>query len=188
MRSTRTTIAIVSVVVAATIGGVTIAGTAGGSTTKHPAASTAVTVDPAAVVPDPSATTTVHTATAVVGGTTESILVDAKGLPLYIYKPDTPTTSRVTGQLAALWPPLTAGAPTAAAGTIGTLTVVATANGRQVGYNGHFLYTFIEDSPGRVTGQGVQNFFVATPAMATDSAASTAGSTTPTPVANGSGY
>jgi predicted lipoprotein with Yx(FWY)xxD motif len=187
MRSNRTTIAIVGVVVA-TIGGVTIAGAAGGSTPMHPAASTLVTMDPAPVAPDPSATTTVHTAAAVVGGTTESILVDAKGLPLYIYKPDTPTTSRVNGQLAALWPPLTADAPTATAGTTGTLTVVGTANGRQVAYNGHFLYTFIEDSPGRVTGQGVQNFFVATPAMATDGAASTAGRTTPTPVVNGYGY
>jgi predicted lipoprotein with Yx(FWY)xxD motif len=188
MRSTRATIAIVGMVVAATIGGVTIAGTAGGSTPKHPAASTAMTLDPAPVVPNPSATTTVHIAQAAVGGTPESILVDAKGLPLYTYKPDTPTTSHVSGQLAALWPPLTASKPTAAAGTTGTLTVVATTNGQQVAYNGHFLYTFIEDSPGRVTGQGVQNFFVATPAMATDGAASTAGSTTPTPVANGYGY
>jgi predicted lipoprotein with Yx(FWY)xxD motif len=188
MRSNRTTIAIVGVVAAATIGGVTIAGTAGGSTPTRPAAATAASVDPAPVVPNPSATTTVHTATAVVGGTTENILVDAKGLPLYIYNPDTPTTSRVNGQLAALWPPLTADAPTAAAGTTGTLTVIGTTNGRQVAYNGHFLYTFIEDSPGRVTGQGVQNFFVATPAMATDSAASTAGSTTPIPVLNGYGY
>jgi predicted lipoprotein with Yx(FWY)xxD motif len=119
---------------------------------------------------------------------TESILVDAKGLPLYIYKPDTPTTSHVTGQLAALWPPLTATAPSAAAGITGILGVVSTTNGQQVAYNGHFLYAFIEDSPGRVTGQGVQNFFVATPATATDSAASTAGGTTPNPVVNGYGY
>jgi hypothetical protein len=27
------------------------------------------------------------------------------------------------------------------------------------------LYTFIEDRPGHVTGQGVQNFFVATPGL-----------------------
>jgi predicted lipoprotein with Yx(FWY)xxD motif len=188
MRSTRTTIAIVGVMVAATIGGVTIAGTAGGSSPKHPAASTALTNVAAPVMTQPSATTTVHTADAVVGGMTETILVDAKGLALYIYEPDTPTVSRVTGQLASLWPPLTASAPTATAGAIGTLTVVATANGRQVAYNGHFLYTFIEDSPGRVTGQGVQNFFVATPAIATDGAASTTGSTTPTAVGNGYGY
>jgi predicted lipoprotein with Yx(FWY)xxD motif len=188
MRSPSTTIAVVGVVVAATIGGVTIAGTAGGSSPKHPAASTALTNVAAPVMTQPSATTTVHTADAVVGGMTETILVDAKGLPLYIYTPDTPATSRVTGQLASLWPPLAANTPAASAGTIGTLTVVATTNGQQVAYNGHFLYTFIEDRPGRVTGQGVQNFFVATPAIATDSAASTTGSTTPTPVGNAYGY
>jgi predicted lipoprotein with Yx(FWY)xxD motif len=188
MRSNRTTLAIVGVIVAATIGGGILVGTAGGSTPKYPAASTASTNAAAPVIPDPSATTTVHTVNAVVGGMTESILVDAKGLPLYTYKPDTSTTSHVTGQLAALWPPLTANAPTAATGITGTLGVVATTNGRQVAYDGHFLYTFIEDSPGHVTGQGVQNFFVATPATATGNAASTAGSSTPTPIANGYGY
>ena len=95
-------------------------------------------------------------------GRTETILVDAKGLPLYIYKPDTPTTSQVSGQLAALWPPVMAATPTAR-GATGTVTSVPTTNGHQVTYNGHFLYTFIEDSPGHVTGQGVQNFFIATP-------------------------
>jgi hypothetical protein len=39
-----------------------------------------------------------------------------------------------------------------------------------VQYNGHFLYTFVEDSPGHVTGQGVQNFFIATPGLSTGSA------------------
>jgi hypothetical protein len=42
---------------------------------------------------------------------------------------------------------------------------VATSSGQQVTYNGHFLYTFVQDSPGHVTGQGVQNFFVATPGI-----------------------
>ena len=84
----------------------------------------------------------------------EVILVNDKGLPLYIYKPDTATTSMVTGELAALWPPLVASAPTGS-GTSGVLAAVPTGSGRQVTYNGHFLYTFVEDSPGQVTGQGV---------------------------------
>jgi predicted lipoprotein with Yx(FWY)xxD motif len=115
----------------------------------------------------------------------ETILVDAQGLPLYIYKPDTATTSHVTGQLAALWPPLVAAAPSAS-GASGRLASVATANGTQVSYNGHFLYTFVEDSPGRVTGQGVQNFFVATPSL-TGSAVSAATSS-PSEPGNGNGY
>jgi predicted lipoprotein with Yx(FWY)xxD motif len=125
---------------------------------------------------------------ATVGGSAEIILVDNKGLPLYFYKPDTAAQSMVTGSLAALWPPLVAGAPTAS-GANGTLKVVSTSNGRQVTYNGHFLYTFIEDSPGHVTGQGVQNFYVATPGIpAIGPATSEAARTSPAPVSGGYGY
>ena len=42
----------------------------------------------------------VRTAQATVNGKTETILVDAQGLPLYYYQPDTATQSPVTGQLA----------------------------------------------------------------------------------------
>ena len=38
-------------------------------------------------------------------------------------------------------------------------------HGDQVAYNGHLLYTFADDQPGQVTGQGVQGFFVATPGL-----------------------
>ena len=111
-------------------------------------------------------------------GTTERILVDAKGLPLYIYEPDTASKSLVTGQLAVLWPPLVASAPTAQ-GATGTLKAVATSSGQRVTYNGHFLYTFVQDSPGHVTGQGVQNFFVAIPGIPSKP------NTAPVPASNG---
>jgi predicted lipoprotein with Yx(FWY)xxD motif len=107
---------------------------------------------------------TVRTASATVGGKTETILVNAGGLPLYFYRPDTAATSLVTGEVAALWPPLTSTAPTAT-GASGKLTVVNDAHGHQVAYNGHLLYTFLSDHAGQVTGQGVQNFFVATPGL-----------------------
>src|SRR5499425_1123398 len=107
---------------------------------------------------------TVRTASATVAGQTETILVNSGGLPLYFYRPDTAAKSLVTGGVAALWPALTAAAPTAA-GATGTLTVVHDAHGPQVAYNGHLLYTFASDHPGQVTGQGVQNFFVATPGL-----------------------
>jgi hypothetical protein len=48
----------------------------------------------------------------------------------------------------------------------GKLTVVNDANGHQVAHDGHLLYTFTGDRAGSVTGQGVQNFFVATPGLA----------------------
>jgi predicted lipoprotein with Yx(FWY)xxD motif len=107
---------------------------------------------------------TVRTASATVAGKAETILVNSGGLPLYFYRPDTAATSLVTGGVAALWPPLTSAAPTAT-GASGKLTVVNDAHGHQVAYNGHLLYTFVSDHAGQVTGQGVQNFFVATPGL-----------------------
>ena len=68
----------------------------------------------------------------------------------------------VDNALAQLWPPLLAKSPDAK-GLPGKLTAVVDELGRQVQYNGHFLYTFVEDSAGHVNGQGVQDFFVATP-------------------------
>jgi predicted lipoprotein with Yx(FWY)xxD motif len=143
------------------IAGISLAAlAAGGSIT---AAST--TGSPAASARAAAASATVRTAPATVGGKTETILVNGHGLPLYYYRPDTATRSLVTGGLAQLWPPLTSAAP-AAAGVSGKLAVLNDVNGRQVTYNGHPLYTFADDRTGQVTGQGVQNFFVATPGLA----------------------
>lgn len=105
---------------------------------------------------------TVHTASAVVGAKTETILVNANGLPLYYFRSDTPTKSRVGGSLGVLWPALLAAKPTAS-GVKGKVVSLRQAAGPQVSYKGHFLYTFVDDSPGHVTGQGVSNFFVVTP-------------------------
>src|SRR5580692_11544772 len=118
---------------------------------------------------------TVRTASATVAGKTETILVNRQGLPLYIYRPDTATSSLVTGGLARLWPPLTSPA-VAGAGVTGQVAVLKEVNGQQVTYNGHPLYTFVDDHAGQVTGQGVQNFFVATPGIAS---ITMAGSTAP---------
>jgi predicted lipoprotein with Yx(FWY)xxD motif len=104
-------------------------------------------------------------ATATVAGTSQQILVNRRGLPLYTYGPDTGTQSRVSGALAQLWPPLVSN------------------NGQPVQYHRHFLYTFVNDRPGQVTGQGVQNFFVATPQLGAKSIP-----TTPAPKTNPYGY
>jgi predicted lipoprotein with Yx(FWY)xxD motif len=106
-----------------------------------------------------------------VDGTRETILTNAQGLPLYYFKADTANKSKVTGELARLWPALTGAKPTGT-GVAGKLTSLQNTNGRQVAYNGHFLYTFVEDSPGQVTGQGVSGFFVATPNLRTLTSAS----------------
>jgi predicted lipoprotein with Yx(FWY)xxD motif len=182
MRHPRTVIAILGLSVAGVASGVTVAATAGGSTPSARAAAIAPAVN---LVPTGQdlAGTTVHTAQATVGGATENILVDGNGFPLYFYAPDTTTMSMVSGELAALWPPLVASAPTIS-GAGGTLKVVDTSNGHQVAYNGHFLYTFIEDSPDQVTGQGVQDFFIATPGISSHPVASAPGST----AQSGNGY
>jgi predicted lipoprotein with Yx(FWY)xxD motif len=152
MRHPKLIIAGIGLAAVAAAGGVTAAAAAGGPSASNSTATHAATA------------ATVRTASATVAGKTETILVNSSGLPLYFYRADTATRSFVTGGVAALWPPLTSAAPTAA-GASGTLTVVNDAHGHQVAYNSHLLYTFISDHAGQVTGQGVQNFFVATPAL-----------------------
>lgn len=158
----RITIVAIAVALAAIIAGFAIASASGNSSSSSASSSAGGFKT---TMGGPATTATIKTVTAKVRGTTETILVDAHGLPLYTYQPDTTTTSHVTGQLAALWPPLVSAAPTASH-VSGHVSSVKTTNGAQVAYNGHFLYTFVQDSPGHVTGQGVQNFFVATPNLA----------------------
>lgn len=158
----------------AAVGGVTAASAGSSPASSPPAASRS------------TAAATVRTAPATVAGKTETILVNAHGLPLYFYRPDTATKSFVTRGLARLWPPLTSPAPTAA-GASGKLAVLNDANGHQVTYNGHPLYTFTSDHAGQVTGQGIQNFFVATPGL-TPIAGPPAGTIPAAPAGGSLGY
>ena len=194
MKNPRIKIAIVGLSVVAVGGGVALAAIGGPNSAPSVGAVAPASIPSAVTALSGSAqktstVTTLHTATATVGGAKETILVSAKGLPLYTYKADTATSSKVTGELAALWPPLVANNPTAS-GATGALSTVVTINGRQVAYNGHFLYTFAEDSPGQVTGQGVENFFVATPGIAVNrgNASGTRTAPAPAPATNGYGY
>jgi predicted lipoprotein with Yx(FWY)xxD motif len=190
MRHPRITIAAVAVVAAGAVGGIALAAGGGGSGSgslygsgsSKPSQSHTSNAPRVAVVN----LATVQTATVDVQGTAERILVDSKGLPLYTYKGDTPTKSAVSAQLAAAWPPLMSNHPTLR-GAKGTLTTASTSNGRQVAYNGHFLYTFVSDSPGHVTGQGVENFTVATPTLTTTMARKTM-PVAPSQSANGQGW
>jgi predicted lipoprotein with Yx(FWY)xxD motif len=143
-----------------------------------PAVHASSTTKPVIALQGTAKTATVHTATSTVNGKTETILVDSAGLPLYYYPADTAKKSLVSGELARLWPPLLSTHPTAS-GTLGKLTALKVAAGHQVTYKGHFLYTFIEDSAGHVTGQGVSNFSVATPQLKTISSATKVASTAP---------
>jgi predicted lipoprotein with Yx(FWY)xxD motif len=175
MRHPRIIIAGIGLAAVAAVGGVTAASAGGSAASSTPSASPT------------AAAVTVRTAPATVAGRTETILVNAHGLPLYFYRPDTAARSLVTGSLAQLWPPLTSAAPAAAAGTSGKLAVLNDVNGHQVTYNGHPLYTFADDHAGQVTGQGVQNFFVATPGL-TPLTTSSAGTAPAAPSGGGLGY
>jgi predicted lipoprotein with Yx(FWY)xxD motif len=92
--------------------------------------------------------------TTVVGGT--RILTNAKGLTLYSFAPDTPTTSKCNGSCATYWPPVTGTVPAGShlPGKVGT---IRRADGSlQLTYNGHPLYTYIGDSaPGQTRGNDV---------------------------------
>lgn len=148
--------------------------TGSGGSTPTPAATT-----PAPVATTPAATSTVMTATATVNGQSTTILTNTQGMTLYYFKPDTPTTSACTGGCAQTWPPLLftgSGSPTSAATLSGTLSAVTTANGNQIEYNGHPLYTFSGDTaPGQTKGEGIGGkWFVCTPDLAAASSASSA--------------
>jgi len=148
-----------------------------------------ITAASASGAPATSATSaaSVRTASATVASKTETILVNSRGLPLYFYRPDTATTSLVTGGLARLWPPLTSPA-VAGAGVTGKIAVLNDVNGQQVTYNGHPLYTFAEDHAGQVAGQGGRDFFVATPGLAPIAKSAESPRPAPTVPSRGYGY
>src|SRR5205085_225386 len=90
------------------------------------------------------------------------ILVDARGRTLYLYTPDTKSSSTCYGQCAAFWPPLYAAArPLARHGVKASLlgTTKRKDGKLQVTYGGHPLYYFVQDKKaGDVKGQGFVHF------------------------------
>src|ERR1051326_3128741 len=123
---------------------------------------------------------TIKTATMTVKGKSVTALVNTQGLTLYYNTSDT-TSSVCSGGCASAWPPvLSTSAPGSAATLPGRLSLLTDANGSQVTYNGHPLYTYSGDSaPGQINGEGLNGvWFVA----ATNIAASSGSNS------NGNGY
>ena len=117
----------------------------------------------AAAVAVPAATSatggaTVKVATSKLG----AILVNSKGITLYDFPPDKAGKSTCYGACAALWPPLlTTAKPVAGVGARAALlgTTKRKDGKLEVTYNGHPLYTFVQDrKPGQTTGQGLNQF------------------------------
>ncbi len=90
-----------------------------------------------------------------------NVLVDAHGMPLYSSNLDTGGKPACDGACTAVWKPLTVSSATPSADDgAGKLGVVMRSDGtRQVAVAGRPLYTFVEDSPGSVTGNGVSDAF-----------------------------
>jgi predicted lipoprotein with Yx(FWY)xxD motif len=82
--------------------------------------------------------------TAEIGGVT--VLTNAMGRTLYLFAPDTPSTSKCTGSCAGYWPPVT-GHPMAGPGVTGRLGTIKRPGGAtQATYDGHPLYTYAGDN------------------------------------------
>lgn len=107
-----------------------------------------------------SASTAVKTASVAKVGT---VLVGPQGRAVYVYTPDTGTTSTCYGACATAWPPLTTSAR-ATAGSGAMASQLGTTKRRdgtvQVTYAGHPLYYFAGDkSPGTANGQGLEGIW-----------------------------
>jgi predicted lipoprotein with Yx(FWY)xxD motif len=92
------------------------------------------------------------------------ILVDSKGITLYLDEMDKPGMPSCTGGCLTVWPPLVAPAsPTYGAGLDASkfTTVTASDGTKQLAVDGFPLYTFMSDKKaGDVIGQGVGPFYV----------------------------
>lgn len=110
----------------------------------------------------------IQLATVTLKSTPKTILTTAPGLTLYYFTSDTARTIACQESCTATWHPLFfagPGTPIAPPKLTGKLSLLTTANGNQVEYNGHPLYTHVKDTlPGQINGEGLLGkWFVATP-------------------------
>ena len=89
------------------------------------------------------------------------VLVDSSGKALYASDVEADGKVRCTGACTSFWEPLTIdSAKPAAAGGVGAIGVTSRPDGaKQVTVDGKLLYTFSEDAPGKVEGDGFADDF-----------------------------
>ena len=93
-----------------------------------------------------------------------NILVDANGLTLYTFAPDSANRSTCSGGCTAAWPPATVDADTAAlvqsdGAGMAELGVFDRGDGMQLTWNGMPLYRFTRDAAaGQTNGEGINGF------------------------------
>ena len=101
----------------------------------------------------------IHSGEATINGNKVTVLMTNKGFAVYYYRADPMLKATCTGQCAHDWPPILA--PQGMMMTVSSsmtlprqLSVHQTANGAQVFYDGHALYTYAADmQPGTATGR-----------------------------------
>jgi len=106
---------------------------------------------------------------AIAGGKSVTALTNEKGWTLYYFTPDTATTSAcAAAPCTTNWPALIANSTPTGANLPGKLGTQTNANGSQVTYNGHPLYTYSGDTAaGQTNGEGVGGkWYVATTDLA----------------------
>jgi predicted lipoprotein with Yx(FWY)xxD motif len=133
------TVAVMGVLLAA-------CGSTSGSSTSSTSSSTSSTAAP-----------TVTTSSSQYG----EILTSASGVTYYLFTADSHDHSACTGACTQAWHPVIATHPTAGGGAKASLlgTIVLPGGKHQVTYDGHPLYTFIDDSgPHVISGEGIHSF------------------------------
>ena len=162
MRSTNLKFA-----VAAGLAAIALAACSSSSKPASSSSTTPPTEAPTTAAPAPTGSTgakTVKRASVTVKGKPEMILVDNKGMTLYVDEKDKPGAPNCTGVCLQAWPPLKAtGAITVGPGlTASKYTTVTASDGtKQVAVNGSPLYTWMGDKKaGDATGQDVNGFYV----------------------------
>jgi predicted lipoprotein with Yx(FWY)xxD motif len=115
-----------------------------------------------AVSPSPSPAATGTKIAVMTNAKLGQILVDDKGMTLYLFVADSGTASTCYTSCAAIWPPLlTDGAPQAGTGADASLlgTTTRTDGKVEVTYAGHPLYYFVQDkAAGDAKGQAINGF------------------------------
>jgi predicted lipoprotein with Yx(FWY)xxD motif len=87
------------------------------------------------------------------------VLVDERGMTLYVFAKDGPGASNCNGKCATIWPPLLAPSDTSAASA--EFSIVKRADGtKQWAFKGHPLYLFVRDTaPGQRNGNGFKGLW-----------------------------
>lgn len=131
------------------------------TSTLAPAATATATAEPSVVV--------AKVKLAKVSGKSSQVLGDLKGKTLYYFTADSATQISCAESCAQLWPPLIVktGFPTSQSVISGKFGVIDGANGRQVTYNGHPLYTYAKDEDSEdAYGEGAGGkWYAATPSL-----------------------